>query len=387
MKFHSLASFLWILCACTNVVGSFLQLTSTLKDSKALDYAVVSRIYSEEKDALYVTLRGGGISKYNIENASNPTLVAHYNGISECEGQDRRGDIFVVATLGGLGHSGLVIMNVSSSSPWPPITPLSRLNLSLPGALHVKLYHSVEDDRTYAIVTTGLTHVSTRSSIVAVDVTDPTRPIEVAKTSTMCKCSEGVIVLPNSKAALIGSYCSNTVQMISLRNLPHSLTPMGVRTKTYYENMVSGIYNSSYEYGDIYSDLIFSATYTDPGGLVVFNASTVNQSLGVPTEVSKFISNSTARANRVHVHPSGVAFLALEKSHGGDARGGIAAIDIRAPTQLTLLAAIKTPSNSSRTYCVASATDNSGTGVLYAFGATSKAMYVYTFKPLKATHK
>ena len=252
----------------------------------------------------------------------------------------------------------------------------------------------------YAIVTTGLTHALSRNSVVAVDVTDPTNPREVAAIPTQAACTEGVIVLPGADAALIGSYCSTTVQMVSLSELGNGkLRATGTRTEAYYENMVSGVYNQSYAFpptapaeasagaGAGAADLLFSATYTDPGGIVIFNASSTADGEVVPTEISRYISNSTARANRVHLHPSGIAFLALEKSHGGDARGGLAAINVTDPRAPTLIEALKTPSNDSRTYCLASATEDTSQrgapgekrGVVYAFGATACSMWVYTF--------
>lgn len=339
-------------------------------------------------------------------------------GINECEGQDRLGDLMVVATLGDRPRSGLVLLNVSSQEPWPPTAQLSRINISLPGALHVKLYTAPATKRVYAIMTTGLTHEPSRNSVVAVDVTDPHSPREVAAIPTEAECTEGVIIMVEADAAFIGSYCSNTVQMVSLAELGNGkLHAAGARTDLAYENMVSGFYNQSYSAlnggdnnggggmstinsrnssnkenaNDIH--LLFSATYTDPGGLIIFNASkqapSANGSTIVPTEIARYISNETARANRVHLHSSGIAFLALEKSHGADARGGLAAIDVSDPAAPRLIEAIKTPSVDSRTYCVASTTetavgdgealDEKQRGVVYAFGATAVSMWVYTF--------
>ena len=125
-----------------------------------------------------------------------------------------------------------------------------------------------------------------------------------------------------------------------------------------------------------HQDLLFSASYADPGGLVIFNmtsvrlggrasdtttplangggggdtAAVVVPASSFPAELSTLIRNDTARANRVHLHPSGVAFLALEKGHGDDSRGGLAAVDVRDPRVPTLLEAVRTPDNSSRTY-------------------------------------
>ena len=77
--------------------------------------------------------------------------------------------------------------------------------MTLPGALHLKLYLNVSTGKVYAIITTGLTHMATRSSVVAVDVTDPRHPVQVASVRTACECTEGVIVIPNAATALIGS--------------------------------------------------------------------------------------------------------------------------------------------------------------------------------------
>ena len=52
---------------------------------------------------------------------------------------------------------------------------------------------------TDAIITLGLTHATTRSGVVAVDVTDPTAPVQVAHTETECKCTEGVAIIPSAQ--------------------------------------------------------------------------------------------------------------------------------------------------------------------------------------------
>ena len=56
--------------------------------------------------------------------------------------------------------------------------------------------------------------------------------------------------MPHASTAFIGSYCSNTVQMVWLGDLPrkHVLVAADTRSESYYENMVSGYFNSSYRY-------------------------------------------------------------------------------------------------------------------------------------------
>ena len=172
-----------------------MTLSKTVIEKQALNYAAESRIYPEAPDALFITLRGGGITKYNITMPSKPVLEGHYEGIGRCEGQlppsqstpalvacvcaracvplnpchpflvladaetgtsnphththththnlagqDRIGDLMVVATLGDKPDSGLVLLNVSETLHWPPTEELGRIKISLPGALHVKLY-------------------------------------------------------------------------------------------------------------------------------------------------------------------------------------------------------------------------------------------------------
>ena len=59
-------------------------------------------------------------------------------------------------------------------------------------------------------------------------------------------CCSGVCWLLLWEAALIGSYCSSTAQLVSLGGLPGTLTAGASHTEPYYENLVSGTYNSSY---------------------------------------------------------------------------------------------------------------------------------------------
>ena len=108
-----------------------------------------------------------------------------------------------------------------------PLAPLARIDLSLPGALHVKLYRHAASGRDFAIVTHGLGHAKgTGNYIAAVDVSDPSKPVEIARLATTVKCTEGVLVVGDF--AFIGGYCSNSFASVSLAGLADSPPSMAV---------------------------------------------------------------------------------------------------------------------------------------------------------------
>ena len=103
-------------------------------------------MYPEAPDLLVVTNRGGGLSVWNTSQPAKPHCVHSWMGNgtgTRVEGQDRMGELLVIAQLGDKPSSALITMNATS------FAPLARLPLSVDGALHTKLYRSA--NRTYAI--------------------------------------------------------------------------------------------------------------------------------------------------------------------------------------------------------------------------------------------
>ena len=119
--------------------------------------------------------------------------------------------------------------------------PLARLPLSVDGALHVKLYRHASSARLCALVTTGLTHNTTaRRRVVAIDVTDPRRPVEVASVAAWAAgCSEGVFVVDD--VAFIGS-AARTTRRSRCVTLSGRLSVLNASSDVAYENMVSAEY-------------------------------------------------------------------------------------------------------------------------------------------------
>lgn len=327
-----------------------LTLTATITDAARLPYAVESRTYPESPDLLLVTNRQGGLSAWNTSDPAHPTPQLYWPGSNGStmgngiEGQDRMGDLLVVAELGDRPRSALITINATT------FAPLGRAELSVDGALHCKLYRAASS-RTYAIITSGLTHnTSSRNHVTAVDVTDPWSPVEVASLALWggAGCAEGVYVVDD--VAFIASYCSAHVATVNLTALPSALTIAWQGQGAGYENMVSAMYNSSY--GGSAQRLLFSASYAAPGGLVVFDADVLGAQ-GALREVGRLITHNTSRANRMHVRADlRLAFLPLEKSDDGAERGGLAVVDLAEPAAPRLLLNMSIPNATSRSYCL-----------------------------------
>jgi hypothetical protein len=414
---------------------------------------------------------GGGVGGGSGAHALPPlpTLRARWVGQS-VEGQDRRGDLLVVTALGNRASNGskLLLFNASEAAAGNAGLlggggPFATLPLSFDGALHVKIYvqqpppqpaattattnastttataaattastatataaNAPRPPRVYAIITAGLTSAAgaDRTLVAAVDITDPTQPVEVARTSTACKCAEGVTVVPAGggaaaiDVAFIGSYCSNEVATLDLSQLPAAMPQLRSRSDPGYENMVSAVRNSSYQAAARRRPLqqtspqpppplplpprrlLYSASYASPGGLVIFDADAMGRPNGSVVEVGRAIALPSSRANRVHLSADGrFALLALEKSPPAPLpppglllpngtttvaapapeTGGVAVVDIRDPASPALLAVARVPDNASRAYCLATreAPGPGGGLLVFVFGATAEAMYTY----------
>lgn len=191
--------------------------------------------------------------------------------------------------------------------------------------------------------------------------------------------TEGVFIV--SDVAFIGSYCTSDVATIDLSGLPGRLTVLRSIKGDGYENMVSGIFDSSYNLtasalapprANGARRPLFAASYAAPGGLVIFDADAM-ASGGAMTEVGRLITHNTSRANRMHLRSDWqLALLPLEKSDDGAERGGVAIVDVADPAHPRLVLNQSIPNVASRAYTLASRGS-----YVYVFGAQAQQMYVY----------
>ena len=98
---------------------------------------------------------GGGFKVFNISGPDQLTTLSRWESTLAVEGQDRRGDILVVAELGVgpagpfLGSTGPKLHLFDLSPPLPPaLNPVASIDLS--GAIDAILHVKVVDARSVA---------------------------------------------------------------------------------------------------------------------------------------------------------------------------------------------------------------------------------------------
>lgn len=295
-----------------------------ITDPVALDHAVKSKIYPEDRNTMYVTLRGGGISVFDVSNPAHPTLRTRWSSDEDVEGQDRRGGLLVVVARRGV----LLTFDVSRNDR---IVELGRLELETARgtfgrfisalvqyvtgpfeALHVKLYDA-PDGRRYALVTATAT-----GEIIAVDVTEPQKPRQAGQIDADVSLIEGIYV--HRDHAFVGGFGSSDMfRAVEVSN-PKKMRIVHSLKDESYRQMVS-------EMSADHPDLLFAALWNDDGGLGVFDVSDPPRF----RLVGRLVMSELARANRVKLEGNR-AFLPLEVDPGG-----FAIVDVSNPTAPVLV--------------------------------------------------
>lgn len=295
-----------------------------VEDPVALDHAVKSKIYPEDPSSMYVTLRGGGISVFDVSVPASPALRARWNSSEDVEGQDRRDDLLVVVARRGV----LLTFDVSRADR---IVEQGRIELVTRGgafahfmrglvqqftgpfdALHVKLYDAADGHR-YALVTATAT-----DEIIAVDVTDPLKPRQAGQIDADVELIEGIYV--HRDHAFVGGFgSSDVIRAVDVSN-PSRMRVVHTLEDESYRQMVS-------EMSPDHPDLLFAALWNDEGGLGIFDVSDPPRF----RLVGRLVEPELARSNRVKLDGDR-AFLPLEVDPGG-----FAILDVRDQTAPTLV--------------------------------------------------
>lgn len=330
-----------------------------LEDPIALAHAVKSKIYPEDPGTMYVTLRGGGVSVFDVSNPSTPVLRTRWDSEEDVEGQDRRGDLLVVVARRG----ALLTFDVSRPDR---ITLRGRLELETHSgrfgrlvrrlvqrftgpfvALHVKLYDAA-DGRRYALVTATAT-----GEILAVDVTEPARPKQVGQIHADVQLIEGIYV--HRDHAFVGGFgWSDVFRAVDVSN-PSRMRIVHTLEDESYCQMVS-------EMSGDHPDLLYAALWGDPGGLGVFDVSD-------PPHfrlVGRLLMPELGHANRVKLQDDR-AFLPLEADPGG-----FAILDVGNPVAPALVRLVTGIPGISMPYTLEVNRDH-----LYVFGSREPKMAVF----------
>jgi hypothetical protein len=336
------------------------SLVRVLHDARALDFAVKAKIYPEDPDSMFVTLRGGGISVYDVSARDAPKLRSRWDTAKDVEGQDRRGDLLVVVARSG----ALLTFDVSDPDR---IRHLATLDLASDpgligavtakllelfaggpfGALHTKLYRA-SDGRLYALVTATVS-----GELVAVDVTDPQRPAQVGALRTDVQFIEGIYV--HREHAFVGGFGYSEVYRAIDVSDPREMRVARSLSDAAYRQMVS-------EMKPYHPDLLYAALWNDPGGLAAFDVA--NPARFRP--LGSLVRSDLARSNRVKLRDN-FAFLSLEQEPGG-----FAAVDVTDAGSPGLIALVRGIHGISTPYTLGLNRDH-----LYVFGTEEAAMAVF----------
>ena len=89
----------------------------TILDDKNFNYVVMANIYPEDRDTLFLTTRGGGLTAVDLSQPADPKVFGHWDAanspyMNDLEGQDRIGDVLVVVGRNGF----LYLLDVSEPS-------------------------------------------------------------------------------------------------------------------------------------------------------------------------------------------------------------------------------------------------------------------------------
>jgi hypothetical protein len=336
------------------------SLVRVIRDTRALDFAVKAKIYPEDPDSMFVTLRGGGISVYDVSARDAPRLRSRWDTATDVEGQDRRGDLLVVVARSG----ALLTFDVSdpdrvrhlatvelATDPGLVGTVIAKAMEFFAGgpflALHTKMYKA-SDGRLYALVT-----ATASSELIAVDVTDPQRPVQVGALQTGVQFIEGIYV--HREHAFVGGFgYSEVYRAIDVSN-PREMSVVASLSDVAYRQMVS-------EMKPYHPDLLYVALWNDLGGLAVFD---VADPAGF-RPLGSLVRSDLARSNRVKVHDN-LAFLPLEQEPGG-----FAAVDVTDPVSPGIVSLVRGIHGISTPYTLVVNRDH-----LYVFGSEEAAMAVF----------
>lgn len=351
---------------------------------------VESRQYSDTSNLVWVTNRKGGLSVWDIgtqasdPQAKQPTFVGGWN-LEEgtvCEGQDRLGDLLLVANVG----LGLFVLDISDVNH---IKTVSYHNVNAPdgnGPLHIKWYAPTFSNKRFALLSMGFSPSgpSKGSYLCAVDVTDPSNPTDAGSVKTGADGIEGVFVVGDY--AYVGGFFSTKIVAISLAGLAtcQGMSVHKSASNPSWVQMVSGGYLASSESSP---DYFFSSLWTNPGGLASFKRSAAAG--GDIVFGGMFVNEHARYANRVHVAPNGLVLMPCQNGKGVrfdkndeilpfDKNGGIVLADVRDPTNPELVASHSLdPMRQRQSQCYCAALHPSGRFV-YGFGFEDNTMRVFS---------
>ena len=354
-----------------------LTLIHSFTNPSIFPYAAESKIYPEEPYVMYITCRGGGVTAMDVRGAAAGQLVlkGRWNSTATVEGQDRAGDLLVVARLGrgpdgALAHGkrsmltrdvqllalpgAFTVRSVRASH----LTPSATIDLSAytDAILHVKLYTDPSGIR-WAICTAGFA-TTLQGGVIAVKLQ---QDLVVHTLSTPVEQPEGVTIVADY--AYIGGINSTSLAVVSIAN-PQNMSVVHVMKS------VSGLHR----YGSQLVaapgptvPIVLAAVWGVPGGLVALNTSDPS----APSQILEVASVLFAFANRAKLYKD-ISLIPLEQAHVA----AIGFVNVSDPAALATLGTYHfdvSLVHNTKSYCLEGTND----GVVISFVAETSEMYIF----------
>ena len=337
--------------------GPSLKWIRTIKSKKYFDYVVKAEVYPEDPKTLFLTMRKGGISLFDISRPSHPKAVFKWDprrkiagkkGRMDVEGQDRRGNLLVVIDRRGALHTfqikgrrlkELAVVRI------PKVGYKRVLPMIIP-ALHARLYRG-KDKKLYAFVS-----CTASKRFVAFDVTNPRKPRYVSTLKTSIGGLEGIQIYKHH--AFIGGFMSKKYQVVDISN-PRKMRIVKSLKRKYYNEMVPAMTPK-------HPGIIFTALFGMPGGLAAFDARNPRKL----RELSHVLDMKLSKSNRVKIQGN-YAYIPLEQVPFG----GVGIIDISNPRRLKKVLAFRKIPKIIRPYTLFV-----NKNYLYIWGSYSKNMAI-----------
>jgi hypothetical protein len=328
-----------------------LKVLNTITHDRDLNYVVRSIIYPEDPNTMFLTLRGGGISTYDVSDPANPKLLTHWDEVPcrNVEGQDRIENLLVVTDI---SRGGLFLFDVTDPAN---LVQLGYLKIDgIDNMLHNRIYRA--NDKMYALFSGGFHFTTGKLSdlFVAVDITDPKNPFFVSKLNTGISGTEGISIKGNH--AFLGGFGSTKFSVIDLSD-PANMKIVKTLDEPHYSQMVSEIGGDGVLYVSLWGGL-----FSDKGGLAAFDVSDPRNI----HELSHVFSKGMGKANRVKIQGDYV-FMPLEIESGG----GVAIVDRTNPKNLLHVKTVLNIPEVIKPYCLAIKQD-----YLYLFSSKTNSMVV-----------
>ncbi|MBI95997.1 hypothetical protein CL656_02520 [bacterium] len=325
-----------------------LNFINKITDTVNLNYVVKSVIYNSDPNILYLSLRGGGITTFDISNPKSPFILSHWDEEEKrvIEGQDRFDNFMVFADI---SRGGIFLFDVSDPSNLKKIFYYDIPEVE--SVLHSKIYK--RDGRVYVLLTGGFSFsdFSSSDSFIIVDITEFDSPKLVSVLNTGVFGAEGVYI--NDNYVYFGGFDSSKFIVIDISDIDSPCVVNSLQ-ENYYSQMVCDVDENG---------VLYAALWGENGGIASFD---ISDPLNI-RQIGLVLDKKLSRSNRINFKDNYI-FLPLELENGG----GVGVVDKSDSKKLKFIDSFSNLVGVLKPYCLAIKDE-----YLYLFSSKNSSMHIF----------